>query len=213
MGQKVNPNGFRLGINKRWLSRWYCASSEVGSSFLRDHHIRRIITSHRKEGCIDRIDIEKMAKYLSIAISTSKPGLWLGKKGASVSLLNKTLQDTVKCPVAIEIVEVNKAHLSANIVSEQIATLVRTRTSIKRQLSYIASLVMKEGALGVKILVAGRINGAEIATSECVRLGRVPTHTIRAHISYGCSTSHTKYGCIGIKTWIFLKEVKGQARL
>jgi small subunit ribosomal protein S3 len=206
MGQKVNPNGMRLGINRTWDSRWY-ASSDYGQMLQDDIRIRKFITERLKSAGIARIIIERPAKKAIITIHAAKPGIVIGKRGGDIEKLKAELSALLKSEVTLNIVEIRKPELEAKLVAESIAQQMERRVSFKRAMKRSIQSAMRLGAQGVRIVCSGRLGGIEIARTEEYREGRVPLHTLRADVDYGVGTAFTTYGTCGVKVWIFKGEI------
>lgn len=205
MGQKVNPRGFRLGVVESWQSRWF-ATKDFPRYLGEDMKIRKYVKHNLQAAGIARIEIERAAARVKINIFSAKPGLIIGKKGKDIEDLRKQLKDLVQRDVSLNIVEVRKADLDAQLVAENIAFQLEKRVNFRRAMKEAVSRALRSGAEGVKVCVAGRLNGAEIARTEKYREGRVPLHTLRADIDYGVAEAHTTYGVIGVKSWVFKGE-------
>ena len=202
MGQKVNPIGFRLGVYRDWDARWFARDS-YGKQLLEDLEIRKFLNKSLEKAEVARIEIEKDGENLRITIHSGNPGAVIGKKGQEINALKVALAKKLKKEnVAISVQEVKKPELNAQLVAKSIASQIERRSSYKKAMKRAASSGMRAGAQGVKICTAGRLNGAEIARSEWVRVGSVPLHTLRADIDYGFAEALTTYGIIGIKVWI-----------
>ena len=210
MGQKVNPVGIRLGITKEWSSRWYANSQTFPGYVEQDHRIREFLRAKLKDASVSRIHIERAARKANITIHTARPGVVIGKKGEDIErlrlevakMLGMAVQD-----VRLNIAEIRKPEVDAQLVAEGIAQQIERRVMFRRAMKRAVMNTMRSGALGVKVRVSGRLNGSEIARTEVSREGRVPLHTFRADIDYGLAESHTTYGVIGVKVWIFKGEV------
>lgn len=209
MGQKVHPNGIRLGIVSDWTSKWYADSKDYADLLNTDLQVRDFLKEKLKQASVSRIQIDRPAKNAHITIHTARPGLVIGQKGKDIDELRKEVASRMGIPVHISIEEVRKPELDAQLVSESIAQQLERRIMFRRAMKRSVQNAMRLGAQGVKINIAGRLNGAEIARSEWYREGRVPLHTLRADIDYGFAEALTTYGIIGIKTWIFKGEVFG----
>ena len=207
MGQKVHPNGIRLGIVSDWTSKWYADSKDYADLLNTDLQVRDFLKQRLKQASVSRIQIDRPAKNAHITIHTARPGLVIGQKGKDIDELRKEVAARMGIPVHISIEEIRKPELDAQLVSESIAQQLERRIMFRRAMKRAVQNAMRLGALGVKVNVAGRLNGAEIARSEWYREGRVPLHTLRADIDYGFAEALTTYGIIGIKTWIFKGEV------
>ena len=210
MGQKVHPTGIRLGIVKDWASRWYADTKTFPEHIRTDHEIRVYIKNKLKDASVSRITIERPSKKCNITIHTARPGIVIGKKGEDIeklraevaSMIGMQIQD-----VRVNISEVRKPELDAQLVAEGIAQQLERRVMFRRAMKRAVTNTMRVGAEGIKVKVGGRLNGAEIARSEWYREGRVPLHTLRADIDYGVAEARTTYGVIGVKVWIFKGEV------
>ncbi len=210
MGQKVHPTGIRLGIVKDWASRWYADSKTFPEHIRQDHEIRTYIKNKLKDASVSRITIERPSKRCNITIHTARPGIVIGKKGEDIEKLRSEVSAMIGLPiqdVRININEVRKPELDAQLVAEGIAQQLERRVMFRRAMKRAVTNTMRVGAEGVKVRVGGRLNGAEIARSEWYREGRVPLHTLRADIDYGTAEARTTYGVIGVKVWIFKGEV------
>jgi len=210
MGQKVHPIGIRLGITKDWASKWYADSKTFPQYVATDHKIRTFIKSKLKDASVSRISIERPARKAHITIHTARPGIVIGKKGEDIEKLRRQVSSMLDMPlgdVRINIAEIRKPELDAQLVAEGIAQQLERRVMFRRAMKRAVTNTMRLGAEGIKVKVGGRLNGAEIARSEWYREGRVPLHTLRADIDYGFSEAVTTYGIIGVKVWIFRGEV------
>ena len=210
MGQKVHPIGIRLGITKEWTSKWYANSQTYPEFVEQDFKIREFLGKKLKEASISRVHIERPAKKANITIHTARPGIVIGKKGEDIEKLRNEVSNLIKMPlhdVRINISEIRKPELDAQLVAEGIAQQLERRVQFRRAMRRAVTNTMRVGAEGIKVKVSGRLNGAEIARSEWYREGRVPLHTFRADIDYGLATSKTTYGIIGVKVWVFRGEV------
>ena len=210
MGQKVNPIGIRLGITRDWTSRWFADSKNFPSHVLTDWKVREFLKKKLAEASVSRIHIERAARKANITIHTARPGMVIGKKGEDIEKLRVEAAGMMKMPVQdvrINIAEIRKPELDATLVAEGIAQQIEKRVMFRRAMKRAVMNTMRSGALGVKVRIAGRLNGAEISRSEWVREGRIPLHTFRADIDYGTAEARTTYGVIGIKVWVFKGEV------
>ncbi len=210
MGQKVHPIGIRLGIVKDWSSKWYADTKTFPEYVRTDHLIRSFIKKKLKDASVSRISIERPAKKVNITIHTARPGIVIGKKGEDIERLRAEISkmiDMTLADVRINISEVRKPELDAQLVAEGIAQQLERRVMFRRAMKRAVTNTMRVGAEGIKVKVGGRLNGAEIARSEWYHEGRVPLHTLRADIDYGFAEAHTTYGVIGVKVWIFKGEV------
>ncbi len=206
MGQKVNPVGLRVGINRTWDSRWF-AKRDYGDLLHQDLSLRKYIFETLGQAGISRIVIERPAKKARVTIYTSKPGVIIGKKGAEIDKLKEDLSKKAGAEVSLNIVEVRKPELDAKLVAEGIAQQLERRVNFRRAMKRAMQTAMKLGALGIRVNCSGRLGGAEIARMEWSREGRVPLHTLRADIDYGQGTAMTTYGTNGVKVWIFKGEI------
>lgn len=203
MGQKVNPIGFRVGITEPWRSRWYAGKKDYAALLLEDQRIRRFIKKEYHSAAVPRIDIERTRERVTVIIHTARPGLLIGRRGAQVDKLNEELGKICQKPVAIRTVEISKPELSAQLVAESVAEQLMRRASFRRALKKSAQLTMQAGALGVKLEIAGRLGGAEIARTEKTAMGSVPLSTLDAWVDYGFAIARTAMGVIGVKCWIY----------
>ncbi|MCK9530096.1 MAG: 30S ribosomal protein S3 [Gammaproteobacteria bacterium] len=209
MGHKVNPTGIRLGITKDWTSKWFATSKNYPEFLRTDLKVRGFLQKKLAQASVSRIQIERPARNARITIHSARPGLVIGKKGEDIEKLRREVSSMMNVPVHINIEEVRKPELDANLVAQSIAQQLEKRIMFRRAMKRAVGNSMRLGAQGIKINVAGRLNGAEIARSEWYREGRVPLHTLRADIDYGFAEAMTTYGVIGIKVWIFKGEVFG----
>jgi small subunit ribosomal protein S3 len=210
MGQKVNPVGFRLGITREWTSKWYASTKNFPSHVYTDVQVRELLKKKLAEASVSRIQIERAARKVNITIHTARPGIVIGKKGEDIEKLRGQVSKMMKMPagdVRINIAEIRKPELDALLVAEGIAQQLERRVMFRRAMKRAVTNTMRIGALGIKVRVAGRLNGAEIARTEQYREGRIPLHTLRADIDYGLAEARTNYGVIGVKVWIFKGEV------
>ena len=206
MGQKVNPIGLRLGIVKTWESRWY-ADKNYADYILEDYKIRRFIKKKLYHAGVSRIEIERSSKRIRLRIFTSRPGIVIGKKGSEISLLKQDIDKMVAHEVLIDIQEIRKPEIDAQLVAENIALQIERRVAFRRAMKRGVSSAMRFGAQGVKVICGGRLGGAEMARREWYREGRVPLHTLRADIDYGFTEARTTYGAIGVKVFVFKGEI------
>jgi small subunit ribosomal protein S3 len=207
MGQKINPIGLRLGVNRTWDSRWYSTKGEYGKLLHEDTKIRETLMEGLKQAAISKIVIERPHKKCRVNIHSARPGVVIGKKGADIDKLRKQVAKLTKSEVAINIVEVRKPEIDATLVADSIAQQLERRVAFRRAMKRAMQSAMRLGAEGIRINCSGRLGGAEIARMESYREGRVPLHTLRAEIDYGVATAHTAYGTCGIKVWIFKGEI------
>lgn len=210
MGQKVHPYGIRLGIVKEWTSTWYVDSAQYADYLNLDLAVRDFLRKKLAHASVSRIQIERPASNARIVIHTARPGIVIGKKGEDIEALRGQVSELMGVPAHITVEEIRKPELDAYLVAESVAQQIERRIMFRRAMKRAVSNSMRLGAQGIKINVAGRLNGAEIARSEWYREGRVPLHTLRADIDYGVAESHTTYGVIGVKVWIFKGEVAPQ---
>jgi len=206
LGQKVHPVGIRLGINKTWQSRWY-AEKNYANFLHEDLKIKKFIKKSFSHAGISRVEIERAAEKTTVNIYTARPGILIGRRGAEVDQLKKRLQTLTEHDVHVNICEVRKAELDAQLVAENIALQLERRVAFRRAMKRSVTTAMRFGAEGIRVACAGRLGGAEMARSEWYREGRVPLHTLRADIDYGFTEARTTYGAIGVKVWIFKGEV------
>jgi small subunit ribosomal protein S3 len=211
MGQKVHPTGIRLGIVKDWTSKWYADSRNYADYLNKDLEVRAFLKKKLAHASVSRIQIARPARNAMITVHTARPGIVIGKKGEDIESLRKEVSQRMGVPVHINIEEVRKPELDAQLVAESVAQQLERRIMFRRAMKRAVTNSMRLGAQGIRINVAGRLNGAEIARSEWYREGRVPLHTLRADIDYGFAEAHTTYGVIGVKVWIFKGEVLGMA--
>ena len=206
MGQKTNPVGFRLGITRFWSSNWY-AEGKFSDYLYEDMLIRNYLKKRLEHGGLSTLGIERTAKRITVIINTSRPGIVIGKKGEEVERIKGELQHLTQKEIQVNIKEIKKPEMDAQLVGENIARQIEKRVSYKRAIKKAISTAMRMGAEGIKVMVSGRLNGAEIARTETLKEGRIPLHTLRADIDYATSTAHTTYGCVGVKVWICKGEV------
>ncbi len=206
MGQKVNPIGMRLGIIKTWNSRWF-AGKEYSKYVFEDHRIRKFLKKELYHAGISKIDIERSSSRIKLKIAAARPGIIIGKKGSEIEALKKKLEKLLTQEVLVDIQEVRKPELDAQLVAENVANQLVRRVAFRRAMKRSVSSAMRFGAEGVKIICSGRLGGAEMARREWYKEGRVPLHTLRADIDYGVTSANTTYGAIGIKVYIFKGEI------
>ncbi|ECO2754574.1 TPA: 30S ribosomal protein S3 [Campylobacter coli] len=207
MGQKVNPIGLRLGINRNWESRWFPTKANLVENIGEDYKIRAFLKRKLYYAGISQILVERTAKKLRVTVVAARPGIIIGKKGSDVDNLRKELQDLIGKDVNINIKEERKAGASAQLAAESVATQLEKRIAFRRAMKKVIQGAQKAGAKGIKVSVSGRLGGAEMARTEWYLEGRVPLHTLRAKIDYGFAEARTTYGNIGVKVWIFKGEV------
>ncbi|MBB6094058.1 small subunit ribosomal protein S3 [Povalibacter uvarum] len=213
MGQKVNPIGFRLGITRDWTSKWYASTKNFPAHVYTDHLVREFLKKKLVEASVSRVQIERAARKVNITIHTARPGIVIGKKGEDIEKLRGQVAKIMKMPagdVRINISEIRKPELDAQLVADGIAQQLERRVMFRRAMKRAVTNTMRIGALGIKVRASGRLNGSEIARTEVYREGRVPLHTLRAEIDYGLAEAKTTYGIIGVKVWIFKGEVFNQ---
>jgi len=209
MGQKVHPIGIRLGISKNWESRWFSSSSDYSKYVFQDFKIREYLTKKLKDAAVSRIQIDRSAENVTIAIFSARPGIVIGKKGEGIESLRREiakLLDTTINNILLNIKEIKKPELDAKLVASSITQQLERRVMYRRAMKRAVTNTMRLGAHGIKVKVAGRLNGAEIARTEWYQEGRVPLHTLKANIDYGVSEAKTTYGIIGVKVWIFQED-------
>ena len=206
MGQKINPIGLRLGINRTWDSRWY-ADDDYAKLLHEDLRLKKFLTDRLDGAAISRIVIERPAKKARITLHSARPGVVIGKKGADIEKLRGDLARMTKGEVSLNIVEIRKPEIDAKLVAENIAQQLERRVAFRRAMKRAVQSAMRLGALGIRINCAGRLGGAEIARLEWYREGRVPLHTLRADIDFGSATAKTTYGTCGVKVWVFKGEI------
>ena len=209
MGQNVHPTGIRLGISKGWASKWFTSSSDYSKNVFQDFKIREYLNKKLKDAAVSKIQIERSSENVTVAIFSARPGIVIGKKGEGIESLRKEvakLMDTSINNVLININEIKKPELDAKLVASSITQQLERRVLYRRAMKRAVTNTMRLGANGIKVKIAGRLNGAEIARSEWYQEGRVPLHTLKANIDYGVSEAKTTYGIIGVKVWIFQEE-------
>jgi small subunit ribosomal protein S3 len=210
MGQKVNPIGIRLGVTRDWTSKWYSGSKSFPIHVLTDFTVREFLKKRLSDASLSRVHIERAARRVSITIHTARPGMVIGKKGEDIEKLRSEVAKLMRLPIAdvrLNIAEIRKPELDATLVAESIAQQIEKRVMFRRAMKRAVTNTMRSGALGIKVRLSGRLNGAEIARTEWSREGRIPLHTFRADIDYGLAEARTTYGVIGVKVWIFKGEV------
>lgn len=210
MGQKVNPFAIRLGITRDWVSKWYAGKKQFPAHVHTDFRVREFLKKKLAEASVSRVLIERAAKRVNITIQTARPGIVIGKKGEDIEKLRAETAKMLKLPpqdVRLNIAEIRKPELDAQLVADGIAQQIEKRVMFRRAMKRAVMSTMRSGALGVKVRLSGRLNGSEIARTEWAREGRVPLHTFRADIDYGLGEAKTTYGVIGVKVWIFKGEV------
>jgi len=212
MGQKVNPHGLRVGVIKDWDARWYASKKEFADTLVEDVNLRKALKEKLFSAGISKIEIERAVNRVKVNIFTAKPGIVIGKGGAGVNSLKDFVQKFTKKAAMINIVEIKQPDTDAQLVSENIAAQLERRISFRRAMKQTMSRSLKAGAKGIKVMVAGRLNGAEIARTEWYREGNIPLQTLRADVEYGFAEAKTTYGRIGVKVWIYKGEILPEAR-
>lgn len=213
MGQKVNPNGFRVGVIRDWNTRWYAQKKDFANFLVEDRKIRDYVKKKYYQASISRIEIERAAGKITISIYTARPGMLIGKGGAGIEAIKEDVAKQIKKPVNINIMEVRDADADAQLVAENIAAQLEKRISFRRAMKQAMQRSMqKQSVKGIKLMCSGRLGGAEIARTEGYHDGSIPLQTMRADIHYGFAEAHTTYGRIGIKVWIYKGEVLGKAK-
>ncbi len=207
MGQKVNPIGLRLGINRTWDSRWYAGEGAYARLLHEDIRIRDFLRDRLRQAGVSKIVIERPAKKARVTIHTARPGVVIGKKGADIEKLRSELGKMSQAEVSLNIVEIRKPEIDATLIAENIAQQLERRVAFRRAMKRAVQSAMRLGALGIRINCSGRLGGAEIARMEWYREGRVPLHTLRADIDYGTAEAETTYGIIGVKVWVYKGEI------
>ena len=207
MGQKVSPNGFRLGISKKQNANWYAKGKDFSSNLIQDLKVRDHLNTKLKNSSISKIELERTADTFIVNIHTARPGIIIGKRGEEIENLKKAVEKIVKGPSQINIKEVKKPDLDAQILAEGVAQQLEKRVMFRRAMKRTVQSALRQSAKGVRIEVSGRLNGAEIARTEWYREGRVPLHTLRADIDYGTAEALTTYGIIGVKVWVYRGEI------
>ncbi|CAI08288.1 30S ribosomal protein S3 [Aromatoleum aromaticum] len=210
MGQKIHPTGFRLAVTRDWNSRWFASSGDYSRMLHEDLKVRDFLKKRLAHASVGRVVIERPAKNARITLFSARPGVVIGKKGEDIELLKRELQKIMGVPVHVNIEEVRKPEVDAKLIADSIAQQLEKRIMFRRAMKRAMQNAMRLGAQGIKIMSAGRLNGAEIARTEWYREGRVPLHTLRADIDYGVSEAKTTYGIIGIKVWVYKGEMLGR---
>lgn len=205
MGQKIMPTGFRLGITEDWRSRWY-SDKDYAKNLENDLAIRRFLDKHLAKAAVSKVEIERAGDKVKIIVTTARPGVVIGKKGAEIEGLRKKLAKIVGSPVNIEVIEVKRPELDAALIAQSVAEQLEGRVAFRRAMRKAVQSARKSGALGIRIQCSGRLGGAEMSRREWYREGRVPLHTLRAKIDYGFSTAATTMGSIGVKVWVYHGE-------
>ena len=210
MGQKIHPTGFRLSVSRNWASRWYASNRDVAGMLAEDIKVREYLKAKLKNAAVSRVLIERPAKNARITIYSARPGVVIGKKGEDIEKLKKDLAAKLGVPVAVNIEEVRKPEVDAQLIADSITQQLEKRIMFRRAMKRAMQNAMRLGAQGIKIMSAGRLNGIEIARTEWYREGRVPLHTLRADIDYGFSEAKTTYGVIGVKVWVYKGDNLGR---
>jgi len=210
MGQKINPTGFRLSVSRNWSSRWYASNRDFAGMLAEDIKVREYLKAKLKSAAVSRVLIERPAKNARITIFSARPGVVIGKKGEDIENLKKELSRQLGVPVAVNIEEVRKPEIDAKLIADSITQQLEKRIMFRRAMKRAMQNAMRLGALGIKIMSSGRLNGIEIARCEWYREGRVPLHTLRADIDYGTSEAKTTYGVIGVKVWVYKGDTLGR---
>jgi len=215
VGQKTHPYGLRVGITRPWISRWYARKKEFGRFLVEDQRIKQFIIKRLPQAGIAKIEIERGGEEVGVFIHTSRPGVVIGKKGAEIDKLREELQKFAKTApekkVQVNIKEISKPELEAQLVAQGVAEQLLKRASFRRAMKKAVETCTEQGALGVKIVCAGRLGGAEIARTEKYMVGSLPLHTLEADVDYGVAEAHTTYGAIGVKVWIYKGKIKREA--
>ena len=207
MGQKVHPVGIRLGISKDWNAKWFAGKREYANNLNEDMRVRDYIHKRLKDAAISRVHIERPAKAMNITVHTARPGIVIGKKGEDIERLRKEVSAIAGVPASITVAEIRKPELEARLIAEGIAAQLEKRVMFRRAMKRAVGSAVRLGALGIKVSVSGRLNGADIARSEWYREGQVPLHTLRADVDYGMVEARTTYGVLGVKVWVYKGEV------
>ncbi len=213
MGQKINPTGFRLAVSRNWASRWYAGNRDFAKMLVEDIKVREYLKKKLKNASVGRVLIERPAKNARITVFSARPGVVIGKKGEDIETLKSDVQKLVGVPVHVNIEEIRKPELDAQLIADGIAQQLEKRIMFRRAMKRAMQNAMRMGAQGVKIMSSGRLNGIEIARTEWYREGRVPLHTLRADIDYGFGEASTTYGIIGIKVWVYKGDTLGRGEL
>ena len=207
MGQKVNPVGLRLGINRTWDSRWFANDGQYADLLHEDIRLREFLLGRLSQAGISKVVIERPAKKARVTIHSARPGVVIGKKGADIEKLRRDISAMTQSEIHLNIVEIRKPEIDAKLVAENIAQQLERRVTFRRAMKRAVQSAIRLGADGIRINCAGRLGGAEIARTEWYREGRVPLHTLRADVDYGIATAHTTYGTCGVKVWVFKGEI------
>jgi small subunit ribosomal protein S3 len=207
MGQKVNPIGFRIQMNRTWDSRWFADKGNYMKKFHEDVKIKQYITTKLKEAAVSKVIIERSANKIRVTIHTAKPGVIIGKKGADIEDIKKQIAQFTKDEISVNISEIRRPEIDANIIGQGVAQQLERRVSYKKAMKRAMQSAMKMGAEGIRINISGRLNGGEIARMEWYREGRVPLHTLRADVDYSKNIAQTTYGVLGVKVWVYKGEI------
>ena len=210
MGQKINPTGFRLSVSRNWTSRWYANNNDFANMLKEDVEVRNYLKKKLKNASVSKVLIERPAKNARITIFSSRPGVVMGKKGEDIEVLRKELQKRMGVPVHVNIEEIRKPEVDAQLIADSITQQLEKRIMFRRAMKRAMQSAMRLGAQGIKIMSSGRLNGAEIARREWYREGRVPLHTLKADIDYATSEAETTYGIIGVKVWVYKGDTLGR---
>ncbi len=210
MGQKINPTGFRLSVSRNWTSRWYANNNDFANMLKEDVEVRNYLKKKLKNASVSKVLIERPAKNARITIFSSRPGVVIGKKGEDIEVLRKELQKRMGVPVHVNIEEIRKPEVDAQLIADSITQQLEKRIMFRRAMKRAMQSAMRLGAQGIKIMSSGRLNGAEIARREWYREGRVPLHTLKADIDYATSEAETTYGIIGVKVWVYKGDTLGR---
>jgi len=213
MGQKIHPTGFRLAVTRNWTSRWFADDKQYGEMLHADIRVREYLKKKLKGAAVARVVIERPAKNARITVYSARPGVVIGKRGEDIEILKTDLQRLMGVPVHVNIEEIRKPETDAQLIADSIAQQLEKRIMFRRAMKRAMQNAMRLGAQGIKIMSSGRLNGIEIARTEWYREGRVPLHTLRAHIDYGTSTAQTTYGVIGIKVWVYKGDLQANGEL
>ena len=205
MGQKVNPTGFRIGVTEDWRSRWY-ADKNYATNLANDLEIREFLNKQLSRAAVSKVEIERAGDKIKVIVTTARPGVVIGKKGAEIDALRKKLEKVANGPVNIEVVEVKRPELDANLIAQSVAEQLEGRVAFRRAMRKAVQSARKAGAKGIRIQCSGRLGGAEMGRREWYREGRVPLHTLRAKIDYGTAVASTTMGACGVKVWVYLGE-------
>jgi small subunit ribosomal protein S3 len=207
MGQKVHPIGIRLGISKPWNATWYAEKTDFPDQLIKDIKVRNYLKKELMNASVSRIEIERPAKNARVTIHTARPGIVIGKKGEDIERLKRTVSKMMGVPTHVNVAEIRKPELDAELIAQGIASQLERRIMFRRAMKRAVGSAMRLGALGIKVAVAGRLNGAEIARTEWYREGRVPLHTFRANVDYAMGKAYTTYGVLGIKVWVYKGDI------